>query len=372
MRGSVPPSWDVIVAGAGPGGALAARRCAGNGLRTLLLEKRRMPRDKCCSGMVMGEWGQDILREEFGEYPDEVLSETIYLRGYALHVPGASLRTLDIDTPTTWRRTLDSWMCRCAQEAGATLWDSAQVMGVTALDGSCSVDVRKAGRRIELDSEFVIGADGGSSWVRRALFPELEPVALHGYRECYETVLDLPSKRFNIFVAMAGDPMFFAHQKGSYLLLEGVAFPGGFKQALAHARRFLVENHGLDPDLAPLWRDGCVQPAIQHALSGGSFRPARGNILIVGDAAGLNVPVTGEGLNMALKSGLEAARAVAEAKQSGTRAAGIYLKIVDELLTRFQEIEVFGRRIGTAAATKDPEAYADALIESWDYALKAF
>ena len=124
-------------------------------------------------------------------------------------------------------------MCQRAQEAGATLWDSAQVMGVTALDGSCILDVRKAGRRIELDSEFVIGADGGGSWVRRALFPELQPVSLHGYRECYEALLDLPKKRFNMFVTMGSDPMFFAHQKGSYLLVEGVAFPGGFKQALA-------------------------------------------------------------------------------------------------------------------------------------------
>jgi flavin-dependent dehydrogenase len=279
----MPNSWDVLVVGAGPGGALAAKRCAEDGFRTLLLEKKKMPRDKCCSGMVMGEWGQEILRQE-----------------------------------------------------------------------------------------FVIGADGGGSWVRRALFPELETVALHGYRECYEAVLDLPSKRFNIFATMGIDPMFFAHQKGSYLLLEGVAFPGGFEQALAHARRFLVENHGLDPNQAPLSRDGCVQPAIQHASSGGSFLPARGNVLIVGDAAGLNAPVTGEGLNMALKSGLEAARAVAKARQSGTQAAGIYLKVVDELLARFREIEVFGRRIGTAAATEDPEAYADALIESWDYALKAF
>ena len=37
-----------------PGNALK------DGFRTLLLEKKKMPRDKCCSGMVMGEWGQNI------------------------------------------------------------------------------------------------------------------------------------------------------------------------------------------------------------------------------------------------------------------------------------------------------------------------
>lgn len=49
--------FDVVVVGAGPGGSVAAKRCLESGLKTLLLEKRRLPRDKVCSGMIMRPWG---------------------------------------------------------------------------------------------------------------------------------------------------------------------------------------------------------------------------------------------------------------------------------------------------------------------------
>ena len=55
--------WDVIVVGAGPGGAAASKRCAEAGLWTLVLEKRALPRDKVCSGMIMGPWAQEIIRD---------------------------------------------------------------------------------------------------------------------------------------------------------------------------------------------------------------------------------------------------------------------------------------------------------------------
>ena len=94
-------AWDVIVIGGGPGGALAARKCAAGGLRTLLLEKKKMPRDKCCSGMVMGPWGQDLVRREFGDYPDEVLRETTHLLGYALHA-------MATERPVPWHRVMNA------------------------------------------------------------------------------------------------------------------------------------------------------------------------------------------------------------------------------------------------------------------------
>ena len=364
--------WDVIVVGGGPGGALAAKKCAENGLRTLLLEKKKIPRDKCCSGMVMGVWGQKIVREEFGEYPDEVLNKTTDLFGYAMHVPGAPVRTLDVKTPATSRKTLDTWMCRRAEESGAELWDSSRVTGVTDKDGQCFVTIKKAGQRLELESEFVIGADGSPSTIRKALFPDFKPLYMQGYRECYDVKLDIPEKRFNVFSLYDKDLLFFVHDKEGHMFLEGVAPVGGLKETIAGARQFLIDNHGLDPGIRPLWKDGCVEPVMYRELSRGTFRPARGNVLIAGDAAGLNTPVTGEGLATSLKSGLEAANSVIEAKKSGEKAGGIYLKFIDELLARFHDINSFGRSIRNTASNEDPRGISDILLKSWDYALKMF
>src|SRR5512136_1738942 len=44
--------YDVVVVGAGPGGSTAARFCAQAGLKTLLIEKEKMPRYKACGGCL--------------------------------------------------------------------------------------------------------------------------------------------------------------------------------------------------------------------------------------------------------------------------------------------------------------------------------
>ena len=44
--------YDVVVVGAGPGGSTAARSCAQAGLKTLLVEKERLPRYKPCGGCL--------------------------------------------------------------------------------------------------------------------------------------------------------------------------------------------------------------------------------------------------------------------------------------------------------------------------------
>ncbi len=364
--------WDVIVVGGGTGGALAARKCAAHGLKTLLLEKKKMPRDKCCSGMVMGEWGQDIVAGEFGEYPDEVLREATDLSGYAFHVPGVPVQLLDIKTPAMWRKVLDTWMCHKAEEAGATIWDAVRVMDVTEKAGKNILLVEKEGLSSELAAEFVVGADGANSRVRRALFSDLKPLLLAGYRECYKVKLDLPEKRFNIFTSLGTDPLFFVHDKKEYMLLEGVAVKGRLKETIVRARQILIDSYGFDPHAEPVWRDGCVEPVMYRELSNRSFRPARGNVLIIGDAAGLNIPVTGEGISTSLWSGREAAGAIIKAKESNKQAGGIYLKAVDELLVKFKDINAFGHRIKTAVINKDPRDFSDATLQSWDYALKMF
>jgi flavin-dependent dehydrogenase len=45
--------WDVIIVGSGPSGAIAAKKCAEQNLKTLILEKKKLPREKVCTGMIM-------------------------------------------------------------------------------------------------------------------------------------------------------------------------------------------------------------------------------------------------------------------------------------------------------------------------------
>lgn len=59
--------FDVVVVGAGPGGSMAAKKCADHGLKVLVLERWKLPRDKHCSGLIMKPWCENIIREEFGE-----------------------------------------------------------------------------------------------------------------------------------------------------------------------------------------------------------------------------------------------------------------------------------------------------------------
>ena len=82
---------DVVVVGAGPAGAAAAKRCAENGLETLLLEKRKLPRDKVCDGMIMGPVAKRLIKQEYGDIPDQVLTQPQRIKGYTMHVPGMGL-----------------------------------------------------------------------------------------------------------------------------------------------------------------------------------------------------------------------------------------------------------------------------------------
>ena len=52
--------YDVVVAGAGPGGSVAAFELARHGARVALVDKARFPRDKACGDLV-GPRGVGLL-----------------------------------------------------------------------------------------------------------------------------------------------------------------------------------------------------------------------------------------------------------------------------------------------------------------------
>jgi len=66
--------YDVIIVGSGPAGTSAANELVKNGYKVLVIEEKKLPRYKMCSGLIMDR-SQDLVLEKFGPLPPDVFSE---------------------------------------------------------------------------------------------------------------------------------------------------------------------------------------------------------------------------------------------------------------------------------------------------------
>jgi geranylgeranyl reductase family protein len=277
-------SYDVIVVGAGPAGSTCAYRLASAGASVLLLDRARFPRDKPCGGAVTAR----ALRElpvDIDAVVERVVSRfelrLRHRRGFARTAP-VPLAYL------TQRRRLDSYLVSRAVEAGAELRDGCRL-----------AEVRQDGVGGDR-ADVVIGADGANGICRRALgaLPTHRyAVALEGnlpYDEDYadRLVLDFGTIRGGYH---------WVFPKGDHLNV-GV---GGWADQGPHLRSHLARlcaAYRFDLD--------ALTDVRGHRLP---FRRrgsalASGRIALIGDAAGVADPLSGDGMYEAALSAKLAAR----------------------------------------------------------------
>jgi menaquinone-9 beta-reductase len=320
--------FDVIVVGAGPGGAATAKRCAERGLNTLLIEKKNLPRDKVCSGMVMGQWALEIIQQEFGVIPPSVLTDPPLLSGHRFYVGDAAVQTLKWPTALSWRKDLDFWMVQGAVKSGVILREGVRVSGIKTENGGCRVILKKEGKTENLHARFVVGADGAASVVRRSIFPKLKVRFSGPIRECYGGALDLPKDIFHWFFPKSlPRPRFNVNHKDDVFLIEG----SGLSELRGEIGKTL-SPYGFDLDTTPIWKDGCTIALLHDDLLSGTFKPAERNVLLIGDAGGLILPITFEGIGSALKSGIQASDAIIKHFDDETQAASSYLRSLEPML----------------------------------------
>jgi flavin-dependent dehydrogenase len=357
--------WDVVIVGAGPGGAVAAKRCLEAGFSTLLLEKRALPRDKVCSGMIMGPWAAEIIANQFGTIPPEVLTTPSVLKGHMIHVPGAFPEALDWPTPLAWRKDFDFWLIQKARAAGLEVREKTKVMAMDSDGSPLKIRIATPQGDQTIRAEWIIGADGAGSIVRKSLFPELAMEYSIPLRECYSGALNLEKDYFHWFFPRSRHrPRFNVNHKGDCFLIEG----SGIRELRDDINRTLAE-YGFDPSRRPDWKDGCLIPKLHGPLISGSFSPAKGNILLIGDAAGLLFPITFEGIGTALKSGLLAADSICQSAKAGQKAAPAYLQKLQPILVIIESLLRWQERLDLALSL-EAEVLARMLKEAYEKTLK--
>jgi geranylgeranyl reductase family protein len=272
--------FDVAVVGAGPAGSTTAYRLAAAGRSVLLVDKERFPRDKSCGG---GLTMRAVRQLPFSVEPvvEDVVDRFELRLGYRRSFERASAEPLCF---MTQRRRLDHFLAQRAQEAGAEFRDGVRM----TLD-----DVRRA-------ADVVVGADGVNGLTARALGAELgHGVALEG-----NAPADLRYRgRLVLELGVVPGGYGWVFPKGDHVNFGVGGWESEGPQLRAHLRR-LCEAHGAD--------FGALTDLRGYRLP--FRRPstvlARDDTLLVGDAAGLVDPLSGDGMYEAFVSGRIAAEQI--------------------------------------------------------------
>ena len=310
--------YDVLVVGGGVAGSVAARFSAKRGLRTLLIEKSKTPRNKPCSGIQF-----TYLEKLIGEkIPRDKLCKNELLNVQMITQEDRVLRSR-MGMLNFWRSTFDSWLNSLAADAGADFHDETRLVDFQEEGQDITARVSdKTGEKV-VKSRYLIVADGLFSRVRRKLRPEDFEKKAHGATINYyfvgETSLD-PNTLY-MFYKREFAPLMFA-----WVYLKDdqwVIGTGADRESVKYAEGFfsyVKENYLIRGEVVR--KEGFASP-----FKGGIYL-GQGNLLMAGDAAGLVDLYRGLGMDNAALSGRLAVKAILESERSGAPAIGSYERLM--------------------------------------------
>jgi geranylgeranyl reductase family protein len=316
--------WDVVVVGAGPAGASAARVAAGAGCRVLLLERAGIPRYKTCGGGLIG-CSQKFLPAGLDiEVRDEIESVTFGLRG-------RWQRTVSSASPSrckmVFRDELDAALTRAAAEAGAVVRDHTAVLAVENEDGVVSV---RTGAGELVRARALVGADGSASRVGRFVGVRCEQVDLALEVEVPVDRRTAPRWRGRMLLEWGPLPGSYGwvFPKGD-ICTAGVVAARGLGEATKSYLREFLERHGLD-HLTPLHDTGHLTRCRSHESP-----LARHRVLVAGVWSG--------------EAAVRVARTEDEAELARARTdyvAAVRTTLEAEMRASRQIMDIFTRRPG--------------------------
>lgn len=321
---------DVIVVGAGPGGSVCSAFLTRAGADVLLLDKEIFPRDKPCGDgqagvttKILGELGWlDGLRELGYENFGIVMTAPDYTKV----IVEAPFRGSRYDTP---RRIFDDYCRRMAMKEGAEMVEDVWVYDVIWEDGQVrGVKAKYQGEYVELRSKIVIGADGSHSVVAKkiGMFPDLDTeVAVVG--RCYYEDVDMePYNEIHFDKGVLPGYVWLFPEKDK-LCNVGLGFNRIF---------YLRSGKTLEEYLDQWIEESPYGERLRGKKRVGEFRGWRipsgaqamdnyvPGCILIGDAASMVMPLTGEGIGPAMVTAKLAAQLSMDALKKNDFSGGMF------------------------------------------------
>lgn len=290
--------FNVAIVGSGPAGASCAAFCAAAGLRTLLLERERFPREKVCGDCLNPGCWPILSRLQLVERV-RILPHTVLDRVEFIGIGG---RTLAVGLPdgdeaeiAVKRSFFDHLVMIRARELGVTVREGVTVTALTRTDERQKSWTLTAGTET-FEATILVAADGRNSTIARLcnLLPRSakERIAL-------QTHLPLPPG-FGNRIVLQFLPGGYSGQVPvgeEELNLCLVSVPS----KMGTVRCWAETHFGISPKHS--WRT--ITPLTRAPILAGHH-----SLFFVGDAARVVEPFTGEGIFYALASGELAAAAI--------------------------------------------------------------
>jgi len=308
-------SPDITVIGAGPAGCTTASTAAELGADVLMLEEHPLPGlPVFCGEAISAETLAAV-----GLKPEPpIINEPI--RKMNIYTPNGKHVTVSTDRVlgyTINRDVFDGLLADKAVASGVTLMVNTKAKEVIKRNGRVvGVKAEHHGEPLLIKSNIVIGADGHASMVRQSAlgisyfksFVVCAQYTLTGLNIQEPDVIEVWLGRK---YAPGGYAWVFPKSRIVANVGVGVRANQGIKPAILYLQDFISQN----PDLRGgtiIRKTGGICP-----VTGTLDKIVDDGVMLVGDAAGQTIPMTGAGVESAIHAGKIAGRVAAKAIQEG-------------------------------------------------------
>ena len=337
--------YDVIVVGGGPAGSSAAFLLSKAGFEVLLVDKAKFPRKKLCGGLIT-EKTLNLIQDIFDCSLDELKNDNVidYVSdSYQIYFENKQITKNHLEGKfhLIKRDVYDNYLLQFVKQKGVKVLENTKVTDVDFKNNIIKTEKDK-----EFRSDYIIAADGVNSVIKNKILMERNlknnSYIVNNKAMTIETEVSKEKLPFDL----DGPILYFGVINWGY----GWVFPkrdtaviglGGLVNQNKDLKEIFKEYLKLlKLDKYPLKVKGWPLPFGNYL-----DRPSYKNTFLIGDAANLVDPLTGEGLCYAHKSAQIVSQVIIENQKDTQMIPSLYNERVNEEIIKKLKKSKFYRSI---------------------------